>query len=85
MNTDTRAGQLLNCRAHVHRIAAQSIELCHHKHIGRFKPIQQLRETGAFGGGNGAADRFFDDPPLVDRKAGGLYFSPLVLGRLVSS
>lgn len=61
---------MLDSGAHVHRVAAQTVQLCDQQNVAVFKPIEQLGESFALLRRDRSANAFGDDTLLVDGKSG---------------
>jgi len=69
-------------RAHVHGIAAESVELGDDQHVAGLQPVGQAREASALGDGDAAGDGLGHDPAGLDAETRGLDFLSLVVSGL---
>ncbi len=75
MNPDTTFGQPLDRGAHVHRIAAEPVELRHDQNVTFFHLDEQLRKPRPLIGAYAPRNAFRHNAALVDREAGRFYLA----------
>jgi hypothetical protein len=78
MNTNPHIGELLNGRAHVHRVPAQPVELSHYEHVASLKAIHELDEARALAAWNAATNTLADDAMGLYCEASSAYLQHLV-------
>ncbi|CUI02981.1 hypothetical protein BN2497_739 [Janthinobacterium sp. CG23_2] len=83
VHTNSIGRQLLYCGAHIHGIAAKSVQLGYDEYIAGFQTVKQPSKLRPFSGRDAAADAFAHDTAFVDREAGRLDFKNLVVCVLI--
>ena len=82
MNANAETGQSVDGGAHVHGVAAQTIELGDNQNVSRLQLVHKAYKTAPLSSGDAAGDGFGDDAARFDRKARRFDFTYLVFGSL---
>ncbi|KGC30346.1 hypothetical protein DO64_4775 [Burkholderia pseudomallei] len=83
MNSNTAIREHLNCRADVHCISTEAIELRHDQYVAFFHLQEQFGKPRSLARANATGNAFSDDAAFVDRKAGQFNFTKLIRCRLI--